>query len=72
MMLLDLPWLSRPSDHILEEHEPPRAGSVPCRRYRAQNSSLAPIRTDNAGAVLGQENLPTALTPFLLLQLHLL
>lgn len=36
IMLLDLPRLSKPSEHILEEHS--WSGSVPHWRYRAQNS----------------------------------
>lgn len=43
------------------------SGKRHARCYRTQQSSLAPTRTDNSGALLGKENLPGVLTPLLLL-----
>ena len=50
-------------EHALQERKPPQSRSVLHQGYRAQNSPLASTGTDNSDAVVGKENLPTALTP---------
>lgn len=72
MMLLVLPQLSRPSEHALEEHKAPQPRSEPHYGVQSTKFITGTNRDTQLWCKFGEENVPTALTPFLVLQLHLL